>query len=119
MRENAARESWTLAQCDGVTSRASPSTFPREETLTFDAPRAPRGVSLPCPTRTSDQVTPIIDGGGDGDAAVADSVADTHAGSGKKGRTGKDAYIRVPCGTIVSEVVRVRERHKAPIRAVG
>ncbi|CAM9588139.1 unnamed protein product, partial [Scytosiphon promiscuus] len=27
-------------------------------------------------------------------------------GSGKKGRTGKDAYIRVPCGTLVSEVVQ-------------
>lgn len=31
------------------------------------------------------------------------------SGSGKKGRTGKDAYIRVPCGTLVSEVVQVNE----------
>lgn len=31
------------------------------------------------------------------------------SGSGKKGRTGKDAYIRVPCGTLVSEVVQVSE----------
>lgn len=38
---------------------------------------------------------------------------ETPSGSGKKGRTGKDAYVRVPCGTIVSEVVQVINRFAA------
>lgn len=36
------------------------------------------------------------------------AALDTTSGSGKKGRTGKDSYVRVPCGTLVSEVVKAR-----------
>lgn len=36
------------------------------------------------------------------------SFQNLDSGSGRKGRAGKDTFIVVPCGTLVSEVIKVR-----------